>query len=211
MNMVSKTKLVWSLVVFLASNSPSLNGQALVISPGNIDLQPDAAGQNVDIFVQNSGTPAAVTGVQLNIQVGDGGPAAGGTLGPSITAVDVITGTIFESNNNGLGGTGSVTTQIFDRATGTSSGTVNIPTSPPSKIATVTFDTTGFMEGTFALTLNTLNGPTFYTTTGPNLTPTLTDGTLTIIPEPHETAMFAGLIVFAFAILRRRFQTASVS
>jgi hypothetical protein len=153
---------------------------AIFIDLPEITLLPNTAGQSLDVYVQNSGAPVQVTGIGLNIQVADGGPAAGGRIsGPSIASVDIFTDTVFESNNNGLSGTGSIVPQVYERGTLTLSGTVSLPNGL-SKIATVTLDTTAFSSGTFALTLDTLNGPTKYTTSDNDLFPTLIDGSVTV-------------------------------
>ena len=66
---------------------------APVITVGDHALLPDTPGQEVPIYVSGN---EQISGVQLFAQVGDGGPELGGTLGPAIADVDMVTGTIFE-------------------------------------------------------------------------------------------------------------------
>ncbi|MBI1310044.1 hypothetical protein GC176_01965 [bacterium] len=132
----------------------------IIIDVGNHVLQPDMAGQELQIQVSGGDE---VQGVTLRVQIGDGGPEAGGSQdGPSIQTVDILTGTVFESNNTGLrqdvDGDSPDTVPQFERAeTTTSSGTV----SASGLLATITIDTTGFTSGQFPLLLaGTLDGDT---------------------------------------------------
>lgn len=190
-------------VAVLLTGDASLSAQVLQIDLPEINLLANTPGQTFDVFIQNGGASFQVTGIGFNLQVADGGPPAGGlTLGPSITMVDIFTGTIFASpNNNGPSGAGQIVPQVFERGTLTPSGTVSIP-SGLSKIATVTLDTSGFLSGSFALTLGTLNGPTKYTTLAGDFFPTLLDGSVAV-PEPSAYAAIFGISCLAGAVARR--------
>ena len=60
---------------------------------------PNMPGQQVPILVSGSD---AVSGVDFFVQVGDGGATVGGDdTGPTITQVDLVSGTIFAANNTG--------------------------------------------------------------------------------------------------------------
>lgn len=162
---------------------------ALAIGLPELKLLPNLAGQSFDVFLENTGAPVWVTGIGFNIQVADGGPAAGGNIsGPAITLVDILDGTAFGSNNNGLSGGGSLVPQVYERGTMTSSGLVSLPNGW-SKVATVTLDTTGFGSGTFGLKLNTVNGPTRYTTSSGDLYPALIEGSVALVPLPSISAI----------------------
>ena len=193
----------------LLTGAASLSAQVFQIDLPEIDMLPDTPGQTFDVFIQNGGAPVQVTGIGFNVQVADGGPPAGGvTAGPSITAVDIFTGTIFASpNNNGPGGAGQIVPQVYERGTLTPSGTVSIPTGF-SKIATVTLDTSGFSSGIFSLTLDTVNGLTKYTTLSGDSFPALINGSVAV-PEPSAYAATFGLLCLAGAVARKPSITAA--
>ncbi len=177
---------------------------AVIVDLPDLNLIPNTAGQSFELTVSNDGGGVDVTGIQLNLQVADGGAEAGGsTDGPSITAVDIFTGTIFENNNNGLTG-GIAVPQIFAGGTLTSSGTVQIPNGS-STLASVTFDTTGFSSGIFTYTVeNTLNGSMKYTTSGADLFPTFGSGSLTVSPVPEPSTVFGAIACLTFVGFRFR-------
>ena len=124
------------------------------ITVGTHEFLPNMPNQTVQIHV-TGGRP--IEGLNFNAQIGDGGPAVGGTAGPVITAVDLETG-IFAGNNDGQVDLGSIP-QLAMYSITTSSGSVVAD----GLLATLTIDTTGFDigEGPWVLALgNTLNGST---------------------------------------------------
>ena len=113
---------------------------------GNRVLAPGLAGQPVQLSVTGGD---AVQGVDFNAEVADGGPTGGGTIsGPHITGVNLISGTIFASNNSGQQ---DITTlaQVYAGGIATSNGTV----AANGLLATMTFDTTGFTTPNTAFAL----------------------------------------------------------
>lgn len=182
----------------------STHAQNFVINLPDLILEQDTSEQGFDIFVQNNeAAPVGVDGIFLNIEV------AGAAVG-AVSDVDLFTVTPFELDNTGPGGSG-FNGSYFERST-TSSAPVDVPNGSPQKIATVIFDTTGIAPGTYNYTLNALGGafPTFFTSPGGDINPTLGDGTLTVVPEPGTTAVFAGLLCLgagaAYRIRQRRAQ-----
>lgn len=156
-----------------------------------IGLLPNTPSQRFDVHLWNGGEPIPVIGIGFNIQVADGGPLLGGkTNGPAITSVDIFTGTVFASNNNGLSGSGSIAPQLYERGTLTRSNTVSLPAGL-SKVATVVLDTTGFSAGTYSLTLSTRNGRTKYPSLDDDVFPALLDGSVTLGSAPSFTAIAA--------------------
>ena len=141
-----------------------------IITVGEHVLQPNQPGQTITINVSGV-TP--VQGLTLNLQVADGGFLAGGSInGPKITAVDIVTGTIFAGNNTAPQDPGSVP-QVAIRSITTASGTINAN----GLLVTVTIDTTSFDSGTWSLSLrNTRNGPTDFA----GVTANITDGSILI-------------------------------
>ena len=196
-----------AVLVFAIIFKPSSDQAQLIVDIGNANLAPDMPNQFVDILVNNtSGSAISVIGINVEVQVADGGPAAGGTIvGPSITDVDVITDTPFASNNDGPGGSGSSGPQVFESSTLTFSGTV--PLQPgESKLARITFDTTGFHDpATWDLKLNgTVNGDTYYfDSVGNPLDPTFVAGTISVVPEPSQYSLTVSVFLGVFAAFRR--------
>lgn len=196
--------LVWG-------NSPAMGQLVLSIDLPEIGMLPNQANQTFDVYLGDVNGAVLVNGIAFNIQVADGGPEVPGgtTRGPAITAVDLFTGTVFAApHNNGNSGSGQIVPQVYERGTmteWTADGLATASLQSGFKVATVTLDTTGMNSGTFELTLNTLNGPTKYTTLGEDLYPALFDGSVTIVPEPrvYGFAMSAALVAFsAFRAVR---------
>ncbi|MBX2851211.1 MAG: PEP-CTERM sorting domain-containing protein [Phycisphaeraceae bacterium] len=147
------------------------------IAPGFISLNPNEANQEVLINVTGGD---AVEGINLFLEVGDG------SSGPTITSVDLLTGTLFDGNNFGQNSLGPVSSRQAAEGTLTSAGTVNAD----GLLARVVFDTTGITDGTFDLNLDTSIGTTsFLDTVGGNIATNLTSGTLNIVPEPTSLAL----------------------
>ena len=194
---------VW-LAGLLALFVASLGARAaLILDLPDLTLQPNQANQIFTISIQNSGASALLTGVQLELIIGNGDVAVGGSgVGPAFQAVSLLaSGSLFAANNTGDRGAGNFggLRQVFQRTTSTSSGTVTL--SPGTfDLATVTFDTTGIGPGVYTWSAATSpNGVSFFTDTssGGVVHPTLFDGLLTVVPEPVNVALpvFGGLAV----------------
>jgi hypothetical protein len=112
---------------------------------GNHVLIPSLPGQSFTIPV-TGGT--AVSGVDFNAEVAGGGTPNGGTVGPGISGVDLVTGTIFASNHAAPQTATSNSPQAYSGLviTNTNGSTVNAS----GLLATVTIDTTGFIGGTYS-------------------------------------------------------------
>ena len=147
---------------------------SVTIDAGDHVLLPDTPGQEIEIYVSGAD---AVSGVEIYVQIADGGPEAGGKIdGPSVTGADLLTDTIFAENNTGQAGM-LLVDQIAQFGTTTSSDTVDAD----GLLATVTIDTTGFMATSagnpWALMLSpTLAGNSNF----PQVTTTVVNGTITI-------------------------------
>ena len=117
------------------------------------------SGQVVDIYVYADGGEQ-VAGLNLRAQLGDGGPALGGAdVTPAMTADIIGPGTIFAPNNVGMFDS-SIPPSFVDQFTTTNFGTIAL--SPGANLlATLTFDTTGFVYGLWPLLLSgTVDGNT---------------------------------------------------
>jgi len=172
------------------------------IDVGTHDLLANTPSQTVQITVSGD---ALVNFVLVDCQIGDGGPLGGGKItGPSITNVDVVTGTIFQYNNEGNAyGSGTIIPQVAYQGTITNYSTGGFVTAT-GLLATVTIDTTGFttVGATFDLKLKgTLNGDTSFGDSVP--APIITNGTIRIVaaPEPGSLAL---VVAGAGMLLRRR-------
>jgi hypothetical protein len=190
-----------SIVLFSTPNSP----RAQVVDPTIIMDLPDYVMQpnssaTFDLFVQNTGSArGSVNGIGVYLETA--------ASGPTITAVDVLTDTIFGAvSNNGQNGAGTGNNgfpRFFYQETSTSGGgTVSIANGT-TKFASATFDSTGVAPGQYTYTLDTGFGATFYTTTGADINPTLFSGTLTVVPEPTAAAVAAGIFCTGAAALVR--------
>jgi hypothetical protein len=108
---------------------------------GNKVLAPNFAGQTVRLSVTGGDQ---VQAIDLNAEIADGGTAAGdmSATGPAFTAANLVTGTIFASNNSGQQDLSSFSQspQIYSGAVVTNTGTV----SASGLLAVLTIDTTGF-------------------------------------------------------------------
>jgi len=149
---------------------------ALTINVGNTNLLPNTPGQAVQLFV-NGGD--SVQGMNLYTLITDGFPAVPGSTqnGPNITGINLTTGTIFSGNNTGAMFTSS--DQYWISQISTSTGTV----AANGLIATLTVDTTGFNSGSGPFSLKLSGTPDGNTDFAP-VPVTITNGQLTIIPEP---------------------------
>ena len=174
---------MWLILTLVAN--PFHSAAQLAIDHSDFTLEPDQADQLVTVSLVNDGEPVPVTGIGFNVQVTDSGPSLAGSIpGPKISHVDVFSDTIFDSNNNGASGTGAFDGgQLYSTGTLTRSGTVEIP-SAFSIIASITFDTTGFFDGEYTFTFDTLNGGVFYTSIGSDIqVASGPPGTLSIRPK----------------------------
>lgn len=193
-----RTNEMRPLVGFLIAFSFCARSYAVpVIDVGTISLLENTPDQTVPIYVSGGD---AIQGLNLNLSVESGGPelSADGKLGPMITAVDVVTDTLFANNNDG-----QTTIASFPQAwvitTATSTGSV----AADGLLTRVTFDTTGFLMG---------SGPFLFTLTDPLGTPTdfagiaadLTIGQIEIVPEPQCAPMLLiGIVGWALRHRRR--------
>ncbi|MCB1097132.1 MAG: PEP-CTERM sorting domain-containing protein [Verrucomicrobiae bacterium] len=176
---------------------------ALSITVGNIDLQPNQSGQTVSFFVNNTDASTDVGVGSFRIQVVDGEDT---TTAPTITSVDAITGTPFDGMNTGELGMATGVRRWESSLTAFPSA---VPFLNGDLIATVTFDTTGFFfgDGPFSVSLTSTGPggpyPTEYRDGSNNpIFPTLTDGQITIVPEPSTSLLLA--LSMGAAFFRRR-------
>lgn len=127
---------------------------APVVTVGQFSLRPNTPNQQVPIYVSGG---QAISGLNLYVQVGDGGPERvdlglpAGTDAPSITGIDLTSGTIFAGVPDApfvdlaLPQVGFASLAIVEP---------NTSVTADGLLATVTIDTTGFFDGSFDLQLS---------------------------------------------------------
>jgi hypothetical protein len=192
----------------LALLTPLCSTGVVLISVGDIALLPDMSGQQVDIRIDNAGSLLSVGALEFAIQVADGGPAAGGSFpGPVIDGVDLLTGTVFEGKSFGgqfISDDSTAQQQFWNVL----SLTAELPSGTGQHLARVTFDTTGFTQGTWSLSLS---GMAFAETrlldwVGNPIALTIQNGSITVVPEPLVSVSVAGLLLGVAAWRHRRQQ-----
>lgn len=200
LNQTPKRRSCHRLVRALAISAATLVTSAvsyaqLVINVGNYNLLPNTPNQEIILTVQNPTlTDVDVEGLTFNLQIDQGT----GSGGPAITFADVRTGTVFANENPQTSGLGN--SQLVNRGVTTVSGTVPLPASSSTTLATVRVDTTGFFNSqTWDFNVgDTVNGTTVYfrTVNGDlvNIVPNITDGTISVVPEPNATLVVAGVL-----------------
>jgi hypothetical protein len=205
-------RLVLAGIAALCLSTATAARAQIVLDLNDLILQPNLAGQMFTISVQNNGPAVDLTGVQLDFMVGDGGPEIGGGIeGPHITGGSVIDSGLFFSPNNvgetGAGNFGLSLNQLYQFKTSTSSGSSLNMGLGSFALATIQFDTTGgIAPGVYDWTASgSPNGASFFTGTGgsPVINPTLFTGTLSVVPEPQQTALLIGTGLIGFAAWRR--------
>ncbi len=161
---------------------------ALSINVGNTNLLPNTPGQAVELFVTGGDL---VQGMNLYTLITDGFSVIPGSTmdGPNITGINLTSGTIFSGNNTG--GMFTSSDQYWISQISTSTGTV----SANGLIATLTVDTTGFNLGSGPFSLKLSGTPDGDTDFAP-IPITITNGQLSIIPEPSTWALAACLMLF---------------
>ncbi len=184
--MMPRRQLPTMLMSVVVSICLTLDTSGASITVGDVQLVANQPDQWVDIEVSGGDM---VAGLDLFVQVGDGGPQLvdfglpAGKPGPSITGVDLKTGTIFQGVSDLPTDVGS--TQLPQTAVLTLS-LVGAISSVPAEgtLARVQVDTTGFFGGTWSLQLDDVlafdvfGGP--YATNFAGLPANIQNGSLTI-------------------------------
>ena len=121
----------------------------------SFELLPNKSGQIATLFLKNDGaSPVNIGGLDLAIQIADGGKDAGGIIdGPIISSIDFLTGTLFQSFTPVIfADSGNVPQRGFWSITVPALGVFpEIPAHSQAALATIEFDTTKLFFGTFDL------------------------------------------------------------
>lgn len=165
-----------------------------VLSFGDLELLANTADQEIQVFVTSD---VAVQGLNFNVQIGDGGALAGGSTPNLVQGLDVLTGTIFEGNNNGISSSRIAADGLALDTITTATGTVEAN----GLLGTLTIDTTGIDAGrSFTISTTTLNGPTDFA----GIAATQANGSLTVVAVPEPATAGVMLVTCAGLLLRRR-------
>jgi len=164
-----------------------------------------APNQQVGFYLRNDGGSAGeVTQFTLNFRID--------ADGPSIAAVDMVTGTPFEGQDFVLStptSNSSFYVQGLSRRIGSPPTTaVTLPASE-SLAATVTLDASGITPGDYTLTF--LNSTGYGVVRGTPINPQLETGTLTVIPEPGAYALVTVLGLALIVLIRRKARRAAAA
>lgn len=176
---------------------------ASVINVGTHYLLPDTPGQRVDIYIDDPDGLSDVAGLDLNVQIGDGGRMFGGSPAPTIESIDPVHGTIFNDNNDGGSQDTFTFPQIVLRSVVTRDNTTVVP---QGMLCSIQVDTTGFdtVGQSWSLNLsNTLAGPTVLLDQAGNVLPAeIFDGAivlgnppLLLETNPAEAVDFGAVLV----------------
>ncbi len=164
----------------------------LVVDGGDWVLQPNQAGQTIDVTVSGSGDLLCAT-----ILAEISGPG----IEPQLVDGDIITGTIFEINNTGFPAYDFSEPQLGYADVAADTGITGIPVGPSDKLASFTVSTVGVHSGTFDLLLTGTTWGDSMAFTNPSTPVKFIDGTITVtsatgpIPEPATTCA----LVLAYA------------
>ena len=204
-----KRLISFSVVLLLLSASPVWAAYIYSAPSGHKvgtpwSLQPNTPGQQVMVYVTDGD---AVAGFTFDVSIGDGGNGVvppGVDVGPRIT--DIVlngTGMVFAGGNQstpyipGSDGMYANTNVILPGVMATVPAT--------GLLATLTIDTTGFstLGQSWALAMD-YNAPTpdtnFALAGGSVLYPTISNGALTIVPEPGTLVLLASLLALLPAV-----------
>jgi hypothetical protein len=168
----------------------SVSRAALVIDVGNHDVPVGSSGFSIPITVSGGDS---VTDMAAYVQIGDGGPAVGGTAGPRITSVGYA-GSVWTSAPGGF--TPFISTplpgQIIDPSV--SLNTAGQSVGGAGTLMTLVLDVSGFSEGrTFDLKLaGTAGGDTAFARSGTAAPVTIHNGSIRLVAIPEPSSALAG-------------------
>lgn len=205
-----------SLAVLLGLSASVMADPVVVI--GNHNLQPNMAGQTIQLTVTGI-VPGTVNGFVGAFQIGKGGEnyaSAGGVDGPAITGLDYAAGpSIWVVPNTpagfipGIPFGDNVDNQFLTGDLVTTSGFVTVT---GGIFVTLTIDTTGFGPGVWDFDMiGNQTDDAIASNVGDSafllgIPQSITDGTITIVPEPSSVVLglFAVAGLGAVAIRKRR-------
>jgi hypothetical protein len=184
-----------ALVATLLAAAGWARGETHVLA-GDHRLLPDTPGQEISIQVSGDET---VSGFELYLQMTGGPPA------PAFQSADCYSDTIFAGHEGGYYTISSFVHPQMLGQYGVTDPYVAEEVLPSGTLATVTVSTEGVTGGTFDLLLEFDHEGTHIASNFAGLPATLTNGTITVIPEP---ATLPVLLAAGGWLARRRRRTA---
>ena len=195
-------KVLPLLLVTLALSvlTPRIAQAALSIDVGLQSVTADtAAPQAIEIYVNNDGGPTSVGAMDFYIRLGEGTGTA-----PYISSVDLLSGTIFESDNSGQSADPGNGPQLQFHEVLKASGAGPVLPTGSSLIGTVSFVTAGITSGTYDLLLSVpgVGDTDFYSdAASPSPLGTIVfNGSLDVVtPIPEASTVFAAVLALLVA------------
>ena len=168
-----------------------------------IDLFPNTPNQDIEFFAVGVAADGGTDGLELDMQVGDGGAANGGTdTGPTLGTVDLIGGTIWAGSGPTQNNT--VSNPLLKQSTVDTGSLVNVD----GLIATIQFDTTGISSGEIDFRLTGVAGSfdSSFFRGGSRIGTSVGNAVIRIgvIPEPSAVFVLGSLTVLGVLPRRRR-------
>jgi hypothetical protein len=194
-----------SLAISLCLSAVAQAAPTIVV--GNHALLANTAGQTVPIYVTGI-EPNTVNGITLSVMISGGGPAYGGTAGPTITDMDFDSGpTIWMPPSVPTGHNPPATYYDGQLASANFLTVSGFVTASSGLVATLTIDMTGF-GGVYSLELfgtaleENVGNTDFI---GQNFVSSITNGTVGWVPEPSSIVLgLIGLASFGVVAIRKR-------
>jgi hypothetical protein len=169
----------------------SLAQGALTVDAGDWSFARDSGVHRITIGIDGTGQ---VMGAVVVLEIG-----GAGTL-PQLVNGEIVSGTIFASNNTGAPSNDFSDPECAYMDVSTQSGTV--PVTGPASLAFVDVNTNGASPGTYTLALTATRFGDSDLQTNPTVGVTFIGGTFAVVPEPVFFGMMG--VISGGLLLRRR-------
>jgi len=201
-------KVLGAGVVLVAMVISPLVASAALIDVGTIDLEPNKAGQFRTLNVSGG---EQIAGAILIAMIGDGGPDLGGTPGPVVDSVDLVSGIFSQKPSTAYNADSFPQLLIWQVFTNSMADRVTAD----GAFVTLEFNTTGLLEGewNFAFLGVEIDGELYDTQlldfddeTGEvfPIDLTITPGLLRIVPEPASFVLVLSAVGLGGLVFWRR-------
>ena len=165
------------------------------IVAGQHQLLPNQAGQDISILVSGDDQ---VAGFELYLMI------TGGSAAPAFEAADCYTGAVFEGHQGGYYATSSFLQPFVLGQYGVTDTSVASEVTADGLLATIDVSTVGVAPGTYDLLLEFEFEGAQVASNFAGVQPTLTPGSIEVVPEPTALALLAPAGWLALARRRKR-------